>query len=305
MILDIQYIRHSEVPSLPQVKKILALAEKHLQIKTQVGNTVTTYNLDFRLSGVTKPGTIGVSPNGHSDILYQYFVSDDDLEATVVCPVPGNTALPVPLNQRKTISTFPATLFLATGESATIEQTTTTPNWIPAALTTAAAKALAVEAIKAWRNQKQQWLLEAPEYADLLPNIVTHLGYWLRSADYVIKLMWDQAVAGTLDASGSSDWIYLQKIVKEATKGPLTLDADGDGHYDVAFFRRLKNAVALFPNGPGFGALWVRTWDLSSVLNIDRVADFTADVLQTHGGTVDRTYHNMPSSYDSTADYWS
>jgi len=301
--LDIQYIRASEVPTLPEVLKIIAIANKRLQVKTRMDTTVSTYDFDFRLSGTTRKGTIGLSPQGHANILYQYFVSASDLDATLVCPVPANTPLPTPLNQRKEISTFPSNLFIATGETAVAETTHAVPSWIPGALSETEKKERFIHKVKAWREQIKKWLLEAPQYADLVPDIINHLGYWLRAADWVIHQEATKAVAQRYD------WLILEAICKEAMLGPRTLDADGDGSYDVVFFRRLKEAATTFPNGPGFGALWVQTWDLTSPADVSRVADFTANVINTHGSTnsfsPDRTYHNLPAAYDPTAEYWS
>lgn len=295
--LYINYVRQSAVPTAPEVKKILVREDRHLQIKRVVDDIDVVTDFDFRLSPQTNRSIN--TPNGYADTIYRYLVDSSDLHVWVAGVVPENISLPKPDYQVIEHSAA-ATVFKVSGETDSVDTLSgTQPAWIPGALTTAEKKTRAITQIKAWRAQKRTWLLEAPEYADLVPNITTHLGYWLRSADYVLKLMFDMGVAGTLD------WLIVEAIAKEAIKGPRTLDPDGDGAYNVEFFQRLKVAAASYPTGPTFGALWVRTWDLSEVDDVDRVADFTADVIQSHGQTTDRTYHNIPADYNSTADYWS
>lgn len=303
--LYINYVRQSDVPSAHPVKKIHVRADKYIQVKERHPghggiDTIDHYNFS---NAVETQGSVQV-PRGYSEILYRYMIdADGTLHAWICCVVPENTALPVPDYQEKEYTSgFPVAVFLAQGETNTLDNGGGQPNWLPGALTTADKKARAITKIRAFREQKKTWLLEAPEYADLVSNIVTHLGYWLRSADYVIKLMYDQGVAGTLD------WLIVEKIAAEAIKGPRTLDPDGDGAYNVGFFQRLKVATTNFPTGPSFGALWVRTWDLTGVGDVDRVADFTANVISSHGSTdpalPDRTYHDIPATYNSTTEYW-
>lgn len=305
--LYINYVRQADVPTAHPVKKIQLRSEKYIQIKERNpahGGIDTIDHFNFANAPETE-GSVQVA-RGYAEIVYRYMVdADGTLHAWICCVVPENTALPVPDYQVKEYgsdATFPVSVFLATGETDTLDNGGGQPNWIPGALTTAEKKARAITAIQAWREQKQTWLLEAPEYADLVPDIINHLGYWLRSADWVLNQEF------TKDDATRYDWLIIAAIAKAAAKGPRTLDANGDGSYDVEFFRRLKAAATAFPTGPNFGALWVRTWDLTGVADVRRVSDFTADVINSHGSTspllVDRTYHNLPSSYDSTAEYW-
>ena len=293
----INFVRGADVPaSVPEVRRIEIVRDKYLLIRHSAGQARA-----FRF--IDTPETQGSveSPNGYRDIVYRYRVEGSTVHLWVCCVVPANTALPTPDYEVITYSQK-ETLFLAVGQTDTTDPFSTPVDWVPRALTTQQKKERAIGKIKAFREQKKTWLLEAPEYADLVPDIVTHLGYWLRSADYVIKLMYDLGVAGTLD------WLIVAKIAEEAMKGPRTLDPDGDGAYNVEFFQRLKVAATNFPTGPSFGALWVRTWDLSDVGDVDRVSDFTANVISSHGSTdpslPDRTYHNIPATYNSTAEYW-
>ena len=304
--LYINYVRLSEFPAARyEVKQLYLSADKVLNaITTESGRT--RWRFRFSISAETV-GSVQ-TPHGYHDTVYRYMVKGDTVHLWVCVAVPTDTAMPVPDYQELTLSGASA-IFAATGETInTAVEGNNNYGWVPGSvLSDSVKKARAIAKIKAWRAQKKAWLLEAPEYADLVPNIVTHLGYWLRSADYVIKLMYDMGVAGTLD------WLIVAKIAEEAIKGPRTLDPDGDGAYNVEFFQRLKVAATGFPTGPTFGALWVRTWDITGIGNVDRVADFTADVINTHGngGTnpltdpPDRTYHNIPAAYNSTADYWS
>lgn len=296
--LYINYVRRSDVPTAREVRKILLREDRHIRITHSVDGDQTATDYDFTASPTT--GTSEVTPNGYADTIYRYLIDDSHLHVWIACAVPINMALPKPDYQVIT-ATGAATVFLADGETGTIDESLTTspPDWIPGALTTSEKKARAITAIKAWREQKRIWLLESPEYADLVPNISTHLGYWLRSGDWVINQEFTKPDATRYD------YLIIAEIAKQAALGPRTLDPDGDGSYNVEFFQRLKAAAASFPNGPSFGALWVQTWDLTSVSDVTRVDDFTADVIQSHGQTLDRTYHNLPAAYDSTADYWS
>jgi len=295
--LYINYVRQSAVPLAPEVKKILVLSDRHLQIKRVVDGVDIVTDFDFRTSSRTTESLN--TPNGYADTIYRYLIDNSDVHVWIAGVVPTGVSLPKPDYQVIEHSAA-ATVFKVSGETDSAETPSgTQPAWIPGALTTAEKKVRAIRAIKSWREQKKSWLLEAPEYADLVPNITTHLGYWLRSADYVLKLMYDMGVSGTFD------WLIVEAITKEAIKGPRTLDPDGDGAYNTEFFQRLKVASVGYPTGPTFGALWVRTWDLTDVVDVDRVLDFTADVIQSHGQATDRTYHNIPADYDSTAIYWS
>lgn len=298
--VHVNFLRADDLPTgqtVDETRKILWLGDDTAQVKCFDGVQIKAFNCDFSNAPVTVDSQ--ETPNGYSDIIYRYHKTAELLSLWIACIVPDNTEIPKPDYQIFS-PTAAATLWKAVGENDDVETALQSPpDWIPGALTTQQKKDRAITKIKAWREQKKAWLLESPEYADLVPEITKHLGYWLRSADYVLKLMYDMGVAGTLD------WLIVEAIAKEATKGPRTLDPDGDGAYNVEFFQRLKVAAAGYPTGPTFGALWVRTWDLSDVSDVQRVADFTADVIQSHGQTTDRTYHSIPADYNSTAVYWS
>ena len=302
--LYINYVRLSEFPAARyEVKQLYLSADKVLNaITTENGRT--RWRFRFSISAETV-GSVQ-TPHGYHDTVYRYMVKGDTVHLWVCVAVPTDTEMPVPDYQELTLSGA-TEIFAATGETInTAVEGNNNYGWVPGStLSDAEKKARAIAKIKAWRAQKKAWLLEAPEYADLVPNIVTHLGYWLRSADYVI---WYEFNKKNTNANGAYDWDIIEEIAKEAIKGPRTLDPDGDGAYNVEFFQRLKVAATGFPTGPTFGALWVRTWDLTSVGNVDRVADFTANVISSHGSTdsslPDRTYHDIPVTYNSTTEYW-
>lgn len=305
--LYINYVRSADVPGVRDVRHVYIWRDKVLCAKVMTGaDTSEEVYYDFRNAAETL-GSVS-RPNGYSDFIYRYRIEGDTVHLWVAVGVPRDTPLPKPdyqvLETDVSADAGGLSIFLATGETIDTSQPHRgTHDWVPGALTDAEKKARAIAKIKAWREQKKAWLLEAAEYADLVPNIVTHLGYWLRSADYVLKVMYEAGVAGTLD------WLLVEAIAKEAIKGPRTLDPDGDGAYNVVFFQRLKAAAVSFPTGPDFGALWVQTWDLTDVSDVDRVSDFTAEVIHSHGSSdpllPDRTYHSLPSSYNSTSVYWS
>ena len=289
------YINFIRSPSVPEVKKIILKADKHLQIKRVVGGSEVVTAYDF----TNTPEIRSTSRPNYDDTVYRYMVDADGLHVWIACGVPANMALPVP-DYKVQEYTAMATVWKATGEDNTIETETSgaQPDWIPGVLTTAEKKALAVEALKVWRRQVERWLFEAPKYATLVPDILTHLGYWLRSADYVLSELWREAIL---------DWLTYESVVKEATKGPSSLDPDGDGAYNVEFFLRLKSAVASFPSGPNFGALWVNWWALSAsstVSDVSRVSNMVTDVL-THAEVAARTKSGMSETYNPTVAFWS
>ena len=304
--LYLNFVAEGDIQA-PVVKKVILRSNKILQIKRVVGgaDVVTEYN--FANSAVTD-GT--VSRSDYSDSLYRYRV---DAEGTVhlwiAVVVPDGTDMPASDYQELTYSAIASVWKIAT-ENWTIETASgTQPDWIPGALTDAQKKARFVVAIKRWREQIKTWLLESPQYADLITDITRHLALWLRGADFVI---YKEATKADADRY---DWLILEAIVNEAIKGPRTLDANGDGAYDVEFFRLFRSVITGAPNGPTFGALWVQTWDLTQVSDVTRVNNFKSLIL-SHGSTnqyyQDRTYHNLPAitdttatGYDATADYWS
>jgi len=315
--LYINYLRKSDISGIDEIKRIHLSHDKNIRIREDDSfhGIVVSKTYDFRNAAETQ-GSIS-SPNGYSDNVYRYMVeADGTLHAWICCAVPLDTALPSP-DYQEVEHTGAATIFLAQGEADSVVGGGSSPHWIPGALTESEKKTRAIDAIKAWREQKKTWLLESPEYADLMPNITLHLGYWLRSADYVIWYEFDKkkrAEAGET-VTGALDWLIIEAIAKEAAKGPRTLDPDGDGAYNVAFFQAFKALVegsagtpfptAGFPNGPDFGALWVQTWDLTQVSDVVRTASLSV-VIATHYQPLatDRTYSGLSASYNPTAEYW-
>lgn len=310
--LYINYVRKLDISGIDEIRRIHLSHDKNIRIREDDSfhGIVVSKTFDFRNAAETQ-GSIS-TPDGYADVVYRYMVdADGTLHAWICCAVPMNTALPSP-DYQEVEHTGAATIFLAEGEADSIVGGGGRPHWVPGALSETEKKARAVAAIKAWREQKKTWLLESPEYADLMPNITLHLGYWLRSADYVI---WKHYNDKNTNANGAYDWLIIEAIAKEAAKGPRTLDPDGDGAYNVTFFQAFKALVegnagtpfpaAGFPNGPDFGALWVQTWDLTQVSDVTRTTSLSV-VIATHYDSLltDRTYSGLSIAYNPTAEYW-
>ncbi|MYK36129.1 MAG: hypothetical protein F4036_00030 [Gammaproteobacteria bacterium] len=297
--LYINYVRSNKVPGVMDIAKIHVIEDRHLKISPDTGGQIASRDFDFRSSPVSEGSQ--VSPNGYADIIYRYLVDEDDLHLWIAVGVPTNTVLPKPDYQEIEYSAA-ATVFLASGETDTVEEAVIpTPDWVPGVLTDADKKERVKGKLDKWREQVKHWLREAPIYATLVRDIYTHLGFWLRSADYTIKVLWDEKVAGTT----TYDWSVLEAIIDEAIKGPTTLDPDGDGAYNAEFFMNLNSAISSFPNGPTFGALWVNWYALTSTStssDVDRIHVIT-DIL-THADMSSRIKANMPDGYNPTLEYW-
>lgn len=297
--LYISYVRSDKVPGVMDIAKIHVIEDRHLQISTDTGGQIASQDFDFRNSTPTDDSKN--SPNGYADIIYRYLVDSDDLHLWIAVGVPTDTEMPSPDYQETEYSSA-ATVFLAAGETDTVEVSVVpTPNWVPGLLTDAQKKEKVKAKLSKWRDQINHWLREAPIYATLVKDIYTHLGFWLRSADYTIKVLWDEKNDGTT----TYDWTVLEAIIDEAIKGPTTLDPDGDGAYNAEFFMNLNSAIASFPNGPNFGVLWTNWYTLTSAstsADVDRVHVIT-DIL-THDEMASRIKSNMPSNYNATLEYW-
>lgn len=303
-ILHLNFVSEGDIDA-PVVKKVIVRLNKNIHIKRVVGGSdvVTEYN--FRNS---PPTGDSVSRPDYTDSIYQYQIdADGDVHVWIAVVVPSGTD--VPENVIKTASVM-ASIWKLSSETWTLDPVSgTQPDWIPGALTDEQKKAKVVDALKRWRQQVKTWLLESPQYADLVPEIVKHLGWWLSAADYVLKDLWDKKVAGT----NTYDWLVLERVVEEAIKGPTTLDPDGDGSYNVEFFRELKAVIASNPNGPPRAGIWVNWWELTGSSNVGNVARkhmvndvFAASTLATR--TVAWTTAPPPginlANYDPTVEYW-
>jgi len=301
--LYINYLRNydiSEQNISVTVRKILLRSDRNLQIKYSTGGQILSVDYDFSSAPVT--GISEVTPNGYDDLVYRYMVDNEHLHLWIACFVPENTGIPTPDYQELTYDAM-ASVFLATGETSDLETASASPpSWIPTALTELQKKERVISKIKKWRDQVKTWLFESPTYAALVPDILTHLGYWLKSADYTIKLLWDEKVAGTT----TYDWSVLEAVIDEAIKGPSTLDPDGDGAYNIEFFMNLKTAISSFPTGPTFGVIWVDWWSLtgtSTADDVSRVPNVVTSIL-THSDMAHRIKSNIPNDYNPLSEYW-
>ncbi|MXV76538.1 hypothetical protein F4Z99_19995 [Candidatus Poribacteria bacterium] len=249
--------------NVDKTRKILWLGNDTVQIKCYDGGQIKSFNCDFSNAPVTTDSQ--VTPNGYSDIIYRYHKTDDLLSLWIACIVPENTELPKPAYQLFS-PTAAATIWKAVNENDDAETSLTpAPDWIPGALTDAEKQARVQAAIVKWRQMMEHWLLQSPKYAHLIPEITKHLALWLRAADYVVHELYGDKVVGTL----TYDWLILEAIIKEATKGPVTLDPDGDGAYNVEFFQHFTTLIDSYPNGPtAWASLWVNWWELTETSTV-------------------------------------
>lgn len=278
--LKIQYVSHTSDRDIPIVKSIRVPEDKRVHIKRVLpSDREVISDFDFR----NLPALEGTSGSGYYDSLYEYAIVGDDLYVTIAARMDEETSLPSPAYQEKSV-TVPATLFLATGETEGTENPTEIPRWLPT-LSLSEKKWLAIEAIYIWRAQKEEWLLNAQKYIDLHPELPAHIGYWLRSADCVLKIFFQS----------DTDPLIVRAMALEAAKGPATIDDP------LVLFRNIKNVIAQFPSGPDFAAIWVETLNLSSPSDVVRKT--ILEVLQTRGTAADETYL-LPAQYDSTDTSW-
>ncbi|MXZ00215.1 hypothetical protein F4Y93_06030 [Candidatus Poribacteria bacterium] len=276
----IQYVAHTADRDIPIVKKLWVPEDKRVYIKRVLpSDREVISDFDFRNLASLE----GTSGSGYYDTLYEYAIVGDDLYVTIAARMDEDTSLPSPAYQEKSV-TAPATLFLATGEAEGNENPTEIPRWLPT-LTLSEKKQLAIEAIYIWRAQKEEWLINVQKYIDLHPDLAAHIGYWLRSADCVLKIFFQS----------DTDPLIVRAMALEAAKGPATIDDP------LVLFRNIKNVIAQFPSGPDFAAIWVQTRDLSSPSDVTRKT--ILEVLQTRGTAEDETYL-LPAQYDSTDTSW-
>ena len=318
--LYINYVRKADISGeIDEIRRIHLAANckrVHIREDDSFHNMVIMRVYDFQNATQTE-GSVQVPRPGYSDNIYRYMIDADDvLHLWICCAVPLNTPLPVPDYQIREFSGYGTkTVWLANGEQDRIVSGGSAPGWVPGALTEQQKKDRVITAIQAWRTRKKAWLLESLEYADLIPEISKHLGLWLRAADYGLSELWRLKVAGTI----TYDWLVLEAIVKEATKGPLTLDPDGDGAYNVEFFDTFRGLIAAYPSGPtDAAAIWVNWWELTGSSTAADVARrnmndyiYGADVSQSDRDA--RRFAWRPTdvstpvsfaTYNPTAKYW-
>ena len=284
----------------PVVKKVQVIGDKDLHIKRVVNNVDEVWQYDFTgMPVITTRGT----PNSYEDTIYRYEHDADGTLHVWIAVVTDD--LPEVLYQVQEHSAQ-ATVWKATGEVNTVETATDAPTWIPGALSTSEWREIAEAKLPEWRNQIKKWLMEAPQYGDIMPDIVNHLGYWLKSADYIIYHIWVKCDLGAADAMS---WEVFSTFLDECIKGPSLLDPDGDGSYEPLFFQRLQAAATAYPTGPTFGALWVNHWDLdqnSNASDVERVSNMIEDVLadSVRDARTDSSYGKVKSTYNPVATYW-
>jgi len=287
--LKINYLRQSELPDVGIITKLIVSSDRVIDIKCHnTGGQIFNQRYDFS-SAVSRPES-HQSPNGYSDLVYRYFIEDDELTIWVACVVPNDTDLPNPDYQEYTVESFPTTIFLGEGIEDGSEAITNTPSWVTdlSVLSYVEKRKIELAEIRAWRTQKETWLETANKFVDLNPDIAKHMGYWLRSADRVIQ---------KFSQDPDIDPLIVAEIAKQASQGPSAYDPDNP----AMLFRNLLPVITTYPNGPDFSAIWVETRDLASPSDVERKT--ILEVLQSRGTDADETY-DLPADYDSTQDDW-
>lgn len=278
--LKIQYVDYTSDRDIPVVKKIWVPEDNRVLIKRVLpGDQEVVTDFDFR--GIDELHS--TSGMGYFDNLYEYAVVDGELYVTIAARVDESTPLPSPSYQERSVDP-PATFFLATGESDRNERATELPRWLPM-VNYRQRQELAIAGIKAWRSQKVDWLLDAQKYVDLHPELPAHVGYWLRSADCVLKIFYQSDI----------DPLIVRAMARQASLGPA-----GVGN-SLGLFRSIKEVIARYPSGPDFAVLWVETRDLQAASDVGRKT--LPQVLQTRDTENDETYL-LPTQYDSTDESW-
>lgn len=285
--LRINYLRSSDLPGVGTTQKIFLPSDKIVEIKCHsTGGQILNEQYDF--SSAVPMETSGESPNGYSDLIYRYLIEDDAVTLWLACVVSDDTALPTPDYQEYEITDFPRTIFLSEGITDGSEAVTGNPSWVADlnAMTYPQKQALAVSAIKAWRNYKEDSIVRSERYLDLNPLLPGHVAYWFRSADRVIqKFFQDPDV----------DPLIVAEMAKKASEGPTTIDDR------LTLLRNLTGLIGQFADGPTFAAIWVETRNLSSPSDVTRKT--IVEVLATRGTPADETY-DLPADYDSTKTDW-
>ena len=282
----------------PVVKKVQVVGDKDLHIKRVVNGVEGVWQYDF--TGMPVVGT-SQTPDSYEDTIYRY---QHDADGTLHVWVAVVTDELPEVRYQVQEHSAQATVWLGTGQDSTIETATSAPTWIPGSLSSSQWRAIAEAKIPVWRSQIRKWLMEAPQYGDLVPDILTHLGYWLRSADFMVKRAW---AGPNGNGPGAMSWEVFSTFMDECIKGPSTLDPDGDGSYEVGFFTRLKQATIAYPQGPTFGAIWVNWWDLnnnSDPSDVVRVGDMMRDVLAVGHLSTRTVSDDFDGSYDPLYKYW-
>lgn len=151
----------------------------------------------------------------------------------------------------------------------------------------------AVEAIKRWRIQLRSWIQRSLEYADLHADIPSHIGYWLRSADAVIKYFFEDP---------DTDYLITEAIALRAAEGPPTID---NIH---VLLQNLLVLMDAYPTGPTIAAIWVKTRKETGGDGVvdDDLTDPSEAVRQSLSTALGNTHeqYTLASDYDSTDESW-
>lgn len=307
----LNFVRRADVPTAPLFKKLHLKRDKVIAAKMiEVGGNTLFAEWDFE-NAPDSMDTIDVpQARGYRDGVYRYLIKGSTAHIWVAVGVPDDTEIPVPDYQEIQASTQQA-VFIAHGETNALESTYNVGfGWMPGALSETDKKNRCIEDIKAWRLKKKAWLLESPEYADLIPEITKHLGYWLRAADYAIYYEFNRK---NTNVNGAYGWDVIEAMAREAAKGPLSLDPDGDGAYNVEFFQAFRGliygssamggAIPPHPNGPSAGTIWLNTeaspaW--ASPSDVQRQT-LTYSLITSQASR----FTGLTAAYNPTTAYWS
>ena len=285
--VNINFLRSENLPSVPEIKKIIVSSDKIIDINflQMDGQTV---NKRYNFSSAFSMNESGQSPNGYTDLIYRYLVADNLLKIWLACVVPENTEMPNEIDQTFLVEAFPETLFLAEGISDGSSTITETIAWTTALATLSdeKKKEIAIREIETMLAKKESDIENASKFLDLNPQIPAHVGYWWRSAVAVIKRFYQDTTV---------DKLIVAEMAKQAAAGPTTRNDQ------LTLLRNLTGLITRFPNGPNFAAIWVETRNLNSPSDVQRKT--VLEVLQTRGTGADETYP-MPDNFDSTDESW-
>ncbi|MDE0401698.1 MAG: hypothetical protein OXL96_28215 [Candidatus Poribacteria bacterium] len=283
----INFLRSADLPGVPTVRKIIVSANRVIDINCHAtGGEILNERYDF--SSAVSMRESKQSPNGYPDLIHRYHVTDDLLKVWIACVVPEGTDLPEPVEKWFEVTSFPQTLFLATGVTDGASAITGTVAWATAlsTLSDAEKKAIAIREIEAMFDKKEADIENANKYLDLHKDLAVHVAYWWRAAISVVKRFFQDTTV---------DKLITAEIAKQTAAGPSTRDDQ------LILLRNLLSLITQFPEGPNFGAVWVETRNLSSPSDVRRKT--MLQVLATRGTDADETYP-MAADFDSTDRSW-
>ena len=239
----------------PEVTKVYEKEHGRIIIKRIVNNSTVVTDFDFR----NTPEGYFTTPNGYQDTVYTINIDDaDNIQLSIGAYVRGSI-LPSNIEEASYYDgSYPRYIYVGVGETATEESNIgSAPSWIVTSLTYLEKQERAIRAVKAWRDQKRHWMLQAAERADLADNLVSKVGKWLKSADAAIQIAFQDVNTDPLDVA---------KIATLAAQGSLDVT-------DVDAFMRGVHYYSATPSTP---QLWVTKTNPARV-NLSQIVEYGTD----------------------------